>query len=338
MHTTYTPQPGVVPLEKPDRPPIFVDPRARAPVPKDTTPVAHQTGGALPPQPPEPSLRPEGTWSAGAPLETRLEPTDLLPPIASRDPEFDRAEGSLLAAGHPALAKKYGVIRGTEHVPPERLVFDADGAATSGGARNSPALDPMEAAARVGEPPGDVDSEAPDGEPGPTTKLDEFDLDAFRKAMMRDLLNNPEQRQLIEGRLEPLDVGDLIVHNHIEQRVPVIPGVFEPTFQSMSGEEDLALKRLLLSDSASANLPDRYLLDKYAFMSAAVGLVAINGRPFGDPITDEKGDFSDERFEKKLARLLKLPLHMLASVGINLFWFETRVRALFSALAERRRT
>ena len=321
-------------MEETDRPTVYVDPRLRAPVPKHAPPVAHGPGHGLPlpPASREPALRTPSPWSADAPQRIELSPTDLLPPLASRDPAFDRTEGSVLAIHQPELAKKYGVIRGTEHIPGERLVI---GMGTNA-PRKNPELDPLEAVQRVGEPPGNARAPAPsdgDAEGKGAKDLDEFDLDAFRKATMRDLLNNPEQRAIVEKRLEPLDVGDLIVHNYIEQRVPVIPGTFEPTFRSMSGEEDLALKRMLLADPASADLPDRYLLDKYAFMSAAVGLVAINGRPFGEPITDDKGDFCDAQFEKKLSRLLKLPLHMLASVGINLFWFETRVRALFRAEA-----
>ena len=241
---------------------------------------------------------------------------DLLPPGARDDAEFDPAEKTLLAVKQPRLARKYGVIRGTRHIPPERLIVGEDDSAP-GNAKAAPRL-PAAPEVKTEHPP-------------PTPALDEFDIDSFGRAMMADILNNKEQRELIESRLEPMNVEDIIVHNFIEQRVPVIPGTFEPTLRSSCGEIDLGLKRVLLTDEVNEKLPDRYLLDKYAFMSAAAGVVAINGRPFGGPILDAEGNFSDELFNKKLAVFLQLNIHMQASIGVNLFWFETRVRSLFRA-------
>ena len=105
---------------------------------------------------------------------------------------------------------------------------------------------------------------------------------------------------------------------------------FEITFQSMTGEEDLELKRMIMEESKSVEISDRYLLDKYSFMSVAIGLHSINGKPLGD-VSDDEGNFSEEMFWRKFNRVLKLPLHMLASAGVNLFWFEARVRKLFVA-------
>jgi hypothetical protein len=98
----------------------------------------------------------------------------------------------------------------------------------------------------------------------------------------------------------------------------------------MTGEEDLAVKRLIMSESRSVEVSDRYLLDKFALMALAVGLKEINGKPMGEHVGEE-GSFDDDKFWKKFRRVLKLPLHMLASIGVHHFWFEARVRKLFVA-------
>jgi hypothetical protein len=159
--------------------------------------------------------------------------------------------------------------------------------------------------------------------------IDELTFDQFRQRMMRDILNNQEQKERIEKGLPELQIEDLILRNRIEQRVPIVSG-FEVTYQSMTGGEDLALKRLIMEEAKAVEVSDRYLLDKYSIMSMTVGAFAINGKPLGEHC-DSKGDFDDDLFWKKFKRMLRLPTHMLASVGVNHFWFEQRVRKLFVA-------
>lgn len=161
-------------------------------------------------------------------------------------------------------------------------------------------------------------------------RMDDYDLDALREALVKDLLNNEEQRTIIEARLEPLDLSELVVDGRISQLVPVVPGKFEPEFQSMTGEEELALKRLLFQERRSLDAPDRYLLDKYRLMCIACGLRAVNRSVFPTHL-DTSNRFSDELFSQKFDRVLRLPFHMLASLAANYYWFDIRVRKLFTA-------
>jgi hypothetical protein len=116
----------------------------------------------------------------------------------------------------------------------------------------------------------------------------------------------------------------------VTQVVPVIPIRFELQLQSMTAEEDMSIKRLIMMESKSVEVTERYLLDKFSFMSIATGLAGINGKSLGS-VLDDKGEFDDEKFWVKYNRIMKLPLHMLASIGVNMFWFEMRVRKLFVA-------
>ena len=278
-------------------------------------------------------------------------PGDLLPEQATQDPQFQQGAGSRYAINQPHLAMKYGVIRNGQFLAPQQLSTGRPGLRpeTIQGLEmlqkaQQPAPQPETppdptgpgaAAARIGNGPGDEDigpvKEA-DREriKGALEKMDDFDFHTFRDMMVKDILNNEEQRKIIEARLKPLDINDLIIHGKARQVVPIVEGRFEPEFQSVSAEEALALKRIIVSEAKSLDVSDRYLLDKHSFMELAAGLYAINKKPLPSQF-DQNGNFNEDAFLKKFNLVIKYPLHMLSSLGINYFWFEVRVRSLFKA-------
>lgn len=284
-----------------------------------------------------------------------LLPTDELHPKAKEDPAFISGTGSMFAANQPALAMKYGVIRQGKHVPPQQLrspvqqrqlrpetVRDLQELNALQQRQEKEVLpEDGEEASDMGKAAGDVGipsmgkalSQQDREEIRDTLKeLDEFDFDKWRQSMMKDLLNNEEQKKIIEARLKPLDVGDLITQGYIIQRVEIVPGKFWVDFKTLDGETDLALKRLIMDDSRSVEVSERYYLDKFGLMSVVAVIHKINDRPFSD-IVDDKGNFDDDKFRAKFSKVLKLPIAMLASIGVNAFWFDIRVRKLFVAEA-----
>jgi hypothetical protein len=290
--------------------------------------------------------------AAAAPSPSIL-PHDLLPETARSDPEYREGAGSRYASSQPELARRYGVVRGGRHVPPSDLDRPRPGlrpetlaglqglaasqedarareAAKDLEARAAAEKGPAAAAARVGEPP--APEEGASGAEAAAQKLDEFDLQTLRRMMMKDLLNNDEQKKIIEARLEPLSLDDLIVRGFVTQTVPVVPGKFEPELQSMSADEDLELKRLIVEHTKSLQVGDRYVLDLFALMTVAAGLRAINKKPLPDH-RDADGRFDKDAFWRKFDIVRRMNLHMLASVGVNYFWFDVRVRRLFVAEA-----
>jgi hypothetical protein len=160
--------------------------------------------------------------------------------------------------------------------------------------------------------------------------LDDFDLNTFREMVMKDILNNDEQRDIIEKRCKPLDLTDLILQGYVNQKVPIIPGKFEPEFRSMSGHEDITIKRLIMKESKSVEVGERYLLDKFSQMSVTIGLYALNNNVLPDH-RDGHGRFDEKMFWEKFDIVSSYPFHMLASLGVNYFWFDLRVRKLFVA-------
>jgi hypothetical protein len=160
--------------------------------------------------------------------------------------------------------------------------------------------------------------------------MDDLDLGRVKKAMFKDLLNNDQQRELIESRLAPLDLSQLIMDGRVTQVVPIRPNQFEPEYQSYSGEEDLEIKRLISEESGLTNASDRYIMDKYQLMGFTVALRAFNRRQLPD-YRDAEGNFNADLFWKKYAIVSRLNYHMLQSMMVNWFWFDIRVRKLFRA-------
>lgn len=301
------------------------------------------------------SFPPEGIFprQPTPPATTGLANSDLLPELAHQDPMFVQGHGSQFAVNqHPSLAQKYGVIRNGRMIPPQMLASGRPGLTgkTVEGLEALQAFNEQRKNAESGDMAAQQASQegvggaaaraanvsgSDDVTPASRTEveqavknMDEFDFNTFREMMMKDLLNNDEQRKIIEERVQPLDLSDLIVNGRLKQVLPIIPDKYEPELQSVSAEEDLALKRLLMKESQQLDAPDRYMLDKYSLMVIALGLVSINKKPL--PLhLDKDGNWNDELFWAKFNRVMKFPFHLIASVGVHYYWFDIRVRKLF---------
>lgn len=303
-----------------------------------------QAQQGLPPPPPP--------ITATGPL--RILPQDMLPPEAVQDPAFQHGQGSQYASSQPELARKYGVIRGSQRIAPQML--EAPRAAGQGGppqrmlkpetVQGLKAFEQLQQqASQSAMEQGDKEAEAAsrDSAAGQAAKigsgvsekvqtpmLDELDLDTIHNRMVQNLLQNEEQREIVETRLKPMDLSEIIMQGWVTQIVPIQPGIFEPEFKSVSGEEDLAIKRLIIEEANSLKVDDRYLLDKFALMGLTLSLHKINGKPLISH-TDEKGKFNSDMFWAKFNQVTRFPLPMLASLGTHYFYFDVRVRKLFVA-------
>ena len=307
-----------------------------------------------------PALQAAATFAppSAPPGRPPLYPSDLLPNEARHDPNFREGGGSMYAASQPDLAYKYGVIRGTgtnrRHFLPQELGQATKGLSSKtledmkklselqGGqsavvgeqdrrAEQEAAEGPAGAAGRFGNAPGDGP------EAGASTrvaealkKMDDLDYSTLRDMMMKDIINNDDQRKIIEDRCLPMKIEDLIMHGYVRQKVPILPDKFEPTFQSPSGEDDLHIKRLIMIESKGIEITDRYLLDKFAVMTVTLGVYAINNNVLPG-YRDSKGNFDEEKFWEKYAIIARNSFHMIGTLGVNFFWFDIRVRRLFVA-------
>lgn len=299
--------------------------------------------GALDPNglpPPPPLISNKGPLAIG--------PMDMLPPQAMADPEFRQGMGAQYAASQPELARKYGVLRGDTFVPPQALAAQTPrtpgtpgkiSPETVQGLQVVKALQQTADQHAIAQQEKQAEQASENSAAGvaakagaqhdPPTMTNEFDVERFLERQSLDLINNKEQREIIESRLKPMDIAELIINGVIGQRVPIIPGKVEVDFQSVSGEEDLAIKRLVMTDANALAVTERYHLDKFSLMALTVGIAAINDKPL--PSHKKNNIFDDELFWVKFNSVLRFPMPLLAALGANYYWFDIRVRKLFVA-------
>lgn len=330
-----------------------------------------QAGRApAPPPPPQGSIfGPQGanpfvpppTPAGGrlAPPQTQILPTDTLPDEAQRDPDFRSGPGAAFAMTQPRLVEKYGVMRNGQRIPPQMFVPGGGGLrpetqqalrdvvafntqlqkGAEGAARRAEDAEvereisggPVGAARVAGASAGAADPRIEKEMKARLESMDKLDLHRLQEMGVVDLLNNDEQKAIIEERCSPITLSEYVMNGFVRQRVPIVPGVFEVTFQSMALEDELTLKNLIAKEANALELSDRYLVDKYGYMGLAVGLHQIHASskdiPFPSHVNNE-GVFDEKLFWEKYKRVVRLPFHLAASLAINFFWFEVRVRRL----------
>lgn len=160
-----------------------------------------------------------------------------------------------------------------------------------------------------------------------TEDLDEFeeqfDTDEYGNKV-RNMLINKDRRDAIEKRCTSMNIEDLLTQQEIRQTVPIIPGKLEVTFRSMTGQEDLYVKRRLFGMKTSAQA----VLDTLTVMNLTCSMYSVNRRPLPSHL-DKDGDIQDELFDAKMKAILKMPIQMLADLSVNYSWFDRRVKKLF---------
>lgn len=298
-------------------------------------------------------------------------PNDILPDAATRDPKFIHGQGSMLAMHQPTLALKYGVMRKGRHVPGTELVqrqapLTQLRPETVEGLQQLQKLQEQQAAQQPPTKEGAVEQlhdqaveakaangtggaaarlggQPVEGEKAPTEEdekklkegdlshLDTLDFGTIRQMMVRNLLNNEKQREIVESRIkDDIRISDMVINGYAKQKVPIIPGEFEPTFMTVSGDVELELKAMLSEEARTFEYTEQYFLDKYSLMALAAGLFEINGTKLPTHLNEE-GDLDRDKFWAKFKRVAKFPLPMLASLGTHYFWFDVRCRKKFVA-------
>jgi hypothetical protein len=239
-----------------------------------------------------------------------------LPPEARQNPNFRPGIGSMYAANQPGLAQQNPgerrrtlseeTIEGLEAL--EKFNRDA-------------AAEQKKAAEEADKKKVEVD---------PVKKMAE-DLgienpDAFFRELndRRDELDTPELRKAIESRCTELDIGQLIEEGELRQEVPIVRQKFVPTYRTVTGEEDLAIKRRMFGIQGG----EQYIYDMLGMSQLTAGLYSINNRPLPSHLNDKKA-FDEDLFAAKFRIVRSYPLAMLASLSLNFTWFDQRTRKLF---------
>lgn len=240
-------------------------------------------------------------------------PFPTVPPEAAKDPRFRHGVGSMTAANQPDLNGPYKPVLSPETVEAIKDFSDVAEKLQQTESTKKPDI------------PAEIDK-----------KIEEDSnkqLDDLRSFIGNDdtwnLLNNPIRRKEIEGRLTPLNIEDLILYGEVRQDVTIRPKSLVVSYRSTTGEEDLAVKRLMYNEQGG----DRFMLDKFALMNLTLAVTAINGKEL-PPHQNERKKFDEVLFLKKFDTLMRFPVQFLADLAVQGLWFDERVRRLFLTSAE----
>lgn len=151
---------------------------------------------------------------------------------------------------------------------------------------------------------------------------DLFETNEFGERV-KSLLGNKKRAEIIANRCASLAFEDLLLYGSVRQKVPIIPGKFEPTFRSLQGDENVEILRLM----GSVNGPDQYVLDMLNLYRLTAGLYAINSKVLVSHL-NTNGEFDEALFKAKFKIVSKMALPILADMSVNFGWFSARVQKL----------
>ncbi len=320
------------------------DPR---PAPPRLSASAYTPGGGLPEEPP---ARPAPVTAPG------ILPKDTLPPEAMRDPAFSAGPRTSLASAHPALALQYGIMRAGKRLVSVGSGLWAEPAPPAGAAR-LPLTDWK--AAETGTPSileaADQPKPVKEGEEKPKLKAvdeddeeidlpppkeefapNEFDMARIRELMHGDLFNNNEQLAIIEARIPKRDPNDdvkaMLLGQLIREKVPVIPGVYEPVFQQNPWWVESKLQEMVVMEIGSLDVNKVHLMDKYAVWGMICSLVNLGGKELPALYTGTEQKLDMEKFAAKCQVISRLPTELIASLMVHWTHFGLRMRRLLLAV------
>lgn len=245
----------------------------------------------------------------------------VLPPEATKDPQFVPGVGSMYAANQPALRNRGGQQERTMTLSEETVAglealkkFQDEAAKTQ---------------EKVAVAEGEKDKAAIK-DTGPAVPFkDQPDLSGLLEQIRAEQERLGDDRiaklrKEIEARLVPMSVEKLIEEGEARQDVPIVRDKLIVTYRTLSGEEDLSIKRELYGVVGG----DNYLVDLLGMMQMTAGLHAINGRPLPTHL-DDKRRWNKDLFYAKLDIVKSYAIQMLAIIGLNFTWFDQRTRELF---------
>lgn len=246
----------------------------------------------------------------------------VLPPEAMQDPQFVPGVGSMYAANQPALRNRGG------QQPERKMTLSEE---TISGLEALKKFQ-NEAAQTQEKVIKEEDKKEKDSikDSGPTAPFkDQPDFSGLLEQIRAEQQKLGEDRieklkKEIEARCQPLSVEKLIEEGEIRQEVPIVRDKLLVTYRTLSGEEDLCIKRELYGVQGG----DNYIVDLLGMMQMTAGLYAINGRPLPTHL-DEKRRFNKDLFYTKLDIVKSYAIQMLAMIGLNFTWFDQRTRELF---------
>lgn len=163
----------------------------------------------------------------------------------------------------------------------------------------------------------------------------DMDFDLMLARMSSDAINNEEERKAVEARVAPMNLADGLVSNEWTQHVPIKPGVLNVTFRSTTGVESEALRQLVLLETQDNPKAASMAGERLGFFQVVAAIKMINGQEYANHLVfnGTMQVFDKDIFMSKVNALSMKPSLLIHSLQVHAYWFDRRVRDLFSTTA-----
>lgn len=163
----------------------------------------------------------------------------------------------------------------------------------------------------------------------------DLDYDLMFARLRNDVINNDKEREEVEKRLKPMDLIQGITTGEFTQHVPIVPGALEVVYRSISPLENEEIRRKLLEEIIEDERIAALQGEKLAMWQTVAAVKLLNGQEMPSHISTAGGvaTFLWPVFERKTKLFMSYPGPLIHSLSTNAYWFDLRVRKLFSSTA-----
>jgi hypothetical protein len=128
-------------------------------------------------------------------------------------------------------------------------------------------------------------------------------------------------RKTIEARLKPLDIGQYLSTNELQQTVPIVPDKLAVTFRTVTDQEESYVDSKLAKEG---EMTGRQFLRKSNDWGLAMHVVSLNDTRW-PALFKGDGTINEDSLETRLKYVQKIPSPVINLLLQNLGWFLERV-------------
>ena len=158
-------------------------------------------------------------------------------------------------------------------------------------------------------------------------EIPSIDFDAL--AGLRNKMMSPERKKLIEERLKPLDISQMISEREVRQVIPIVPNKLEIELRTFNQHESLFCMQYVYDFPGSPV----YVNELLNTCKLVCSIVSINRAELPEhrvKIGTRNEEVDREAFNMKMFHFASFPVQLIADISTQCIWFSDRVNDLFS--------
>ena len=137
-------------------------------------------------------------------------------------------------------------------------------------------------------------------------------------------------RNIIESRIEAIDIGAYLMSGEVRQAVPIIPDKLEVTYKTVSDLEESFVDNQISSESK--DISNRQFLRKMNELALVIHIYSVNGNKWPTLVNGD-GTINEQSVDSRLRHIKKLSSPIFSLLTQNLAWFTDRVTEALTSSA-----